>query len=129
MKKMKLLFVFLTFLGVKTSFGQVYEKVYSLSGPEVQNHMNQNKIQAIDILTGVKAHHVVGISGLTLSQKSDLESLLQSNLLIENFIVSEDVKSVSLTSKATFSEEDIKTLLNQLNCSVIGYSISYSVSN
>lgn len=127
MKKMKLLFVFLTFLGVKTSFGQVYEKVYSLSGPEVQNHMNQNKIQAIDILTGVKAHHVVGISGLNVANKSTLESLLSNQPKITTFLINTDATSIVIDSEARFTREELEQILQPLNVVIANYTVDFSI--
>jgi hypothetical protein len=127
MKKIKLLFVFLTFIGVKMSFGQIYEKVYSMSSAEVQNHMNQNKIQAIDILTGVKAHHVVGISGVTVANKSTLESLLSNQPKVLNFQVAADATSVIIDSEARFTREELEQVLQPLNVVILNYAVDFSI--
>jgi NO-binding membrane sensor protein with MHYT domain len=127
MKKYLLLIAFSTVFLTFKSFGQVYEKIYSLSSSEVQNHMNQNKVAGIDILTGVRAHHVIGLTGVGVSQKSALETLLTNDSRVISFVLSEDGTSLVLESQARLTKEEFETLLQPLNGLVIGYAVEYSI--
>lgn len=127
MKKYLLLIAFSTVFLTFSSFGQVYEKIYDLSSPEVQNHMNQNKISGIEILTGVKAHHVIGLGGINISQKSALESLLTNDPRVISFVLSEDATSLVLESQAVLTKEEFQVLIQSLNGIVIGYAAEYSI--
>lgn len=127
MKKYILLFVLGIVFSSTESFGQVYEKIYQLSGTEVQNKMNQNKITGIEILSGVKAHHVIGLSGISVSQKGALETLLNNDDRITSFVLSDDVTSISIESKAVFTKEEFLILLQQLNGTITGYTAEYSI--
>lgn len=127
MKKYILLFVFGIVFSSVESFGQVYEKVYELSGTEVQNKMNQNKMAGIEILSGVKAHQVIGLSGISVSQKGALETLLNNDDRITSFVLSDDVTSIIIESKAVFTKEAFLILLQQLNGTITGYAVEYSI--
>ena len=127
MKKYLLLIAFSTVFLAFKSFGQVYEKIYDLSSSEVQNHMDQNKISGIDILTGVRAHHVIGLAGIGTSQKSALETLLTNDSRVTSFVLSEDGTSLVLESQAVLTKEEFQTLLQSLNGTVTGYAVEYSI--
>ncbi|WP_341902024.1 MULTISPECIES: hypothetical protein [Fluviicola] len=115
--------VFLTF----KSFGQVYEKIYSLAGSEVQNQIDQNKIAGVEILSGVKTHHVIGLTGIGLSQKSALETILTNDSRVISFVLSEDATSLVLDSKAVLTREEFQLLIQTLNGVIAGYTAEYSI--
>lgn len=127
MKKYLLLIAFSTVFLTFKSFGQVYEKIYDLSSSEVQNHMNQNKISGIDILSGVRTHHVIGLTGIGISQKSALETLLTNDSRVFSFVLSEDGTSLVLESQAVLTKEEFQTLLQSLNGTIVGYAAEYSI--
>lgn len=127
MKNYLLLIAFSTVFLTFKSFGQVYEKIYDLAGSEVQNHMNQNKIAGIEILFGVKTHHVIGLAGIGLSQKSALETLLTNDSRVISFVLSEDATSLVLDSKAVLTKEEFQILLQPLNVTITGYAAEYSI--
>lgn len=115
--------VFLTF----KSFGQVYEKIYSLAGSEVQNQIDQNKIAGVEILSGVKTHHVIGLTGIGLSQKSALETILTNDSRVISFVLSDDATSLVLDSKAVLTREEFQLLIQTLNGVITGYTAEYSI--
>nr|WP_294859388.1 hypothetical protein [uncultured Fluviicola sp.] len=127
MKKYLLLIAFSTVFLTFKSFGQVYEKIYDLAGSEVQNHMDQNKIAGVEILSGVKTHHVIGLTGIGLSQKSALETILTNDSRVISFVLSEDATSLVLDSKAVLTREEFQILLQQLNGTITGYTAEYSI--
>lgn len=127
MKNYLLLIAFSTVFLTFKSFGQVYEKIYDLAGSEVQNHMNQNKIAGVEILSGVKTHHVIGLAGIGLSQKSALETILTNDSRVISFVLSEDATSLVLDSKAVLTREEFHILLQQLNGTITGYTAEYSI--
>jgi hypothetical protein len=127
MKKIVLLITFGLALCSFQSFGQVYEKIYELSGPAVQNKMNQNKIDGVEILLGVKTHHVIGLAGISVSQKGALETLLTNDTRITSFVLSDDVTSLVLDSQAVFTKEEFAVLIQSLNGVITGYTAEYSI--
>lgn len=127
MKKFILLIGFSLALSTFECFGQTYEKIYALSTAEVQNKMNQNKISGIDILTDVKAHHVIGLAGIGVSQKSALENLLGNDTRVISFVLSEDGHSLVLDSQAAFTKEEFELVLQTLNGIITGYTVNYSI--
>ncbi|MDF3027150.1 MAG: hypothetical protein K0S23_1457 [Fluviicola sp.] len=127
MKKIVLLITFSLALCSFQSFGQVYEKIYELSGSAVQNKMNQNKIDGVDILSGVKAHHVIGLSGISVSQKGALETLLTNDARITSFVLSDDVTSIIIESQAVFTKEEFAALIQTMNGVITGYAAEYSI--
>lgn len=127
MKKYILLFVFGIVFSSIDSFGQVYEKVYELSGTEVQNHMNQNKIAGVDILSGVKAHQVIGLAGIGVSQKTSLETILNNDGRVISFVLSEDATSLVLESQAVLTKEEFTALIQVINGVITGYAVEYSI--
>lgn len=127
MKKYLLLIAFSTVFLAFESFGQVYEKIYSQAGSEVQNHMNQNKISGIDILSGVRTHHVIGLAGIGISQKSALETLLTNDSRVFSFVLSEDAMSLVLESQAILTKEEFQALIQTLNGIITGYAAEYSI--
>lgn len=127
MKKIVLLITFGLALCSFQSFGQVYEKIYELSGSTVQNKMNQNKIDGIDILSGVKAHHVIGLAGISVSQKGALETLLTNDARITSFVLSDDVTSIIIESQAVFTKEEFAALIQTINGVITGYAAEYSI--
>lgn len=89
--------------------------------------MNQNKVAGIDILTGVRAHHVIGLAGIGISQKSALETLLTNDSRVISFVLSEDGTSLVLESQARLTKEEFETLIQPLNGLVTGYAVEYSI--
>lgn len=81
----------------------------------------------IDILTGVKAHHVIGLSGIGTSQKTALEASLTNDPRVFSFVLSEDGTSVIIESKAVFTKEEFQILLQPLNGTITGYAAEYSI--
>lgn len=127
MKKYILLFAFGIVFSSFESFGQVYEKIYELSGSEVQNKMNENKIAGIAILSGVKAHHVIGLAGIGISQRAALETILNNDARIISFVLSEDATSLVLESQAVLTKEEFAALIQTMNGIITGYTAEYSI--
>ena len=110
------------------SYGQTYESIYAVSTPEVQQKMNQNKMAGVAILTAIQTHHTIGISGVSVSQKAELENLLSTHPEILSFSVSEDATSVLIESQATFTRETFVQLTEPLNPAILGYSATYTTN-
>lgn len=89
--------------------------------------MNENKIAGIDILSGVKAHHVIGITGVGLSQRATLETILNNDPRITSFILSEDGTSLVLESQAVLTKEEFATLIQTINGVITGYAVEYAI--
>jgi hypothetical protein len=128
MKKNTFLVAFILIFSTFDSFGQVYEKIYELSSIDIQNKINQNKISGINILTGIQTHHVIGLSGISLNQRSLLENILDGNNQIITYILNDDATSVIIESKAWLTKEDFVTMIQPLNVIITGYSAEYYIN-
>lgn len=127
MKKNFILLSFILIASTATSFGQVYEKIYAESDETVQNKLNENKMNGIDILTGVVAKHTIGLTGLNISQRAAFENQLSGTSDILSYTISSDLSSVIIESKASYTREMIESVLQAFNISITGYSSNYSV--
>lgn len=127
MKKLILLIGFSLTISTFECLGQSYEKVYELSSAEVQTKMNENKISGIDILSGIKTTHIIGISGIGLSRKDDFKKHLDKETHFLSYILSEDATSLILETQATYTKEDINQLVSLLNGQITGYTAEYSL--
>lgn len=127
MKKIVLLITLSLVFCSFESVGQVYEKIYELSGSAVQDKMNQNKRDGIEILSGVKAHHVIGFTGISVSQRGALETLLTNDARITSFVLSDDVTSIVLESHAAFTKEEFAALIQSMNGIITGYAAEYTI--
>lgn len=81
----------------------------------------------IDILTGIKTHHVIGLSGIGASQRTALETSLTNDSRITSFVLSEDGTSIIIESQAVFTKEEFQTILQPLNGTITGYAAEYSI--
>ena len=127
MKKYALLCTVAISLLGNWSFGQVYEKIYELADVQVQQRMNQNKMDGIDILSDINAHEVIGLSGIGVAQKTALENLLAADSRISAYTVSADVTSVILDANASLTKEEFMTLIQPLSGTVVGFTVNYSI--
>jgi hypothetical protein len=128
MKKYTILVAFILVFSNFDSFGQVYEKIYELSSLDVQDKINQNKISGINILAGIQTHHVIGLSGISLSQRSALESIINGDSQVISYILNDDVTSVIIESKASLTKESFIIMIQPLNALITGYSAEYYIN-
>ena len=128
MKKNTILIAFILVFSNFDSFGQLYEKIYEISSIDIQNKINQNKISGINILTGIQTHHVIGLSGISLAQRSALENIINGNTQVVSFILNEDATSVIIESKASLTKEDFVIMIQPLNAIITGYSAEYYIN-
>src|SRR5690554_8034145 len=71
--------IFIMLATIGATYSQVYESVYENSNSEVRAKLDQNKIQGIDILTGVFAQHNIKLSAIDNNGKTELTNLLNEN--------------------------------------------------
>jgi hypothetical protein len=128
MKKNTILIAFILVFSNFDSFGQLYEKIYEISSIDIQNKINQNKISGINILTGIQTHHVIGLSGISLAQRSALENIINGNTQVVSFILNEDATSVIIESKASLTKEEFVIMIQPLNAIITGYSAEYYIN-
>lgn len=127
MKKNTLIVALLLSFTSFETFSQSYEEIYAVANQEVQSRIDQNKIQGINILTGVVSNHTVGFTGVGFSQKENLENKLQNIDSIISFELNSDNTSVIIQSTPDFTKETIQSILNDFQSTITGYNISYSV--
>lgn len=111
------------------SYGQHYSDVYAVANEDIRFKMDANKILGVDILSGVKATHIVGISGLTEGQKAQFEALLTNNTQVTEFNLSGDLKSLTLETSAHVYRTQVEEILNQFNLILTGHSVAYSLND
>lgn len=110
------------------SFGQLYESIYANSGTEVQMKIDQNKIAGIDMLNGLKSFHIIGMTGLSTTQKNQLESILNNSDKVISLTIKSDLSSIFIETFASVTREEIETQLSSLNIVLTGYSVEYSIN-
>lgn len=110
------------------AFSQSYEEIYAVASQEVQSRIDQNKIQGINILTGILSQHTIGFTGVGFSQKENLEEKLNENENIYSFQISDDNTSITIQSSPLFTKESFEELLNNFQAAITGYSVNYTVN-
>lgn len=125
MKKITLLIALTFVLNSLDSFGQLYESVYATSNDAIRSKIDQNKIAGLDKLSGINADHLIGIVGLSISQKHEIESMMTANSNIISFVFHDDLNSIFLKSYANLTKLDIEAFLNTFNITITGYSVEY----
>jgi len=109
------------------SSAQIYEKIYTESSIEVQNKMNQNKVNGIDILSDIIAVHHFGIIGLNSTPKKELYKILGNENAFELISISEDLTDINILSNARFTKQNIETLFSNLSINIVSYKVEYKI--
>ena len=109
------------------SSAQIYEKIYAESSIEVQNKINQNKVNGIDILSEVIAIHHFGIIGLNLVSNQEFDKILRKEKSLEIISINEDLTNVKISSNAYFNKQNIEALFSNLSVKIVGYEVNYKI--
>ena len=109
------------------SSAQIYEKIYAESSIEVQNKINQNKVNGIDILSEVIAIHHFGIIGLNLVSNQEFDKILRKEKSMEIISISEDLTNIKISSNAYFNKQNIEALFSNLSVKIVGYEVNYKI--
>ena len=109
------------------SSAQIYEKIYAESSIEVQNKINQNKVNGIDILSEVIAIHHFGIIGLNLLSNQEFDKILRKEKSLEIISINEDLTNIKISSNAYFNKQNIEALFSNLSVKIVGYEVNYKI--
>jgi hypothetical protein len=109
------------------SSAQIYEKIYAESSIEVQNKINQNKVNGIDILSEVIAIHHFGVIGLNLVSNQEFDKILRKEKSLEIISISEDLTNIKISSNAYFNKQNIEALFSNLSVKIVGYEVNYKI--
>jgi len=88
--------------------------------------MNENKMNAVDVLSDIEAKHILVVSGMSISSKSELATAL-TNENIYSFEISDDMKIIKLSSKATFKNTSIKAIFTSFGGEINGQTTTYII--
>ena len=125
---MKILFtLFFAVIINHFSSAQIYEKIYAESSIEVQNKINQNKVNGIDILSEVIAIHHFGIIGLNLVSNQEFDKILRKEKSLEIISINEDLTNIKISSNAYFNKQNIEALFSNLSVKIVGYEVNYKI--
>lgn len=125
---MKILFtLFFAVIINHFSSAQIYEKIYAESSIEVQNKLNQNKVNGLYILTDVIAIHHFGIIGLNLASIQEFDKILRNEKSVEIISISEDLTDIKISSNARFTKQNIETLFSNLSMKIVSYEVTYKI--
>ena len=125
---MKILFtLFFAVIINHFSSAQIYEKIYTESSIEVQNKINQNKVNGIDILSEVIAIHHFGVIGLNLESNQEFDKILREEKSVEIISISEDLTNIKISSNAYFNKQNIEALFSNLSVKIVGYEVNYKI--
>ena len=122
-----LLTLFFSVIVYHFSSAQIYEKIYAESSIEVQNKINQNKVNGIDILSEVIAIHHFGIIGLNLVSNQEFDKILRKEKSLEIISISEDLTNIKISSNAYFNKQNIEALFSNLSVKIVGYEVNYKI--
>jgi hypothetical protein len=129
MKKNNLIVALILSFSSFQAFSQSYEEIYAVAGQEVQSRIDQNKIQGINILTGIVSNHTVGFTGVGFSQKENLQEKLSEQENVFSFQINDDNTSITIQSSPLFTKENFEQLLNNFQATITGYSVNYTVND
>ena len=122
-----LLTLFFSVIVYHFSSAQIYEKIYAESSIEVQNKINQNKVNGIDILSEVIAIHHFGVIGLNLASNQEFDKILREEKSVEIISISEDLTDIKISSNARFTKQNIETLFSNLSLKIVSYEVTYKI--
>lgn len=125
-KQFLLLFTAFSFTAIN-GFSQSYEVIYTNCSDEVKSKIDQNKIDGINILSGIHSVQTIGISGLGLSQTINIEQQLSDREDIISFNLNEDNTSISIVSLPSFTKDSFKEILDMFQAVVTGYSVNFII--
>lgn len=128
MKKNNLIVALILSFSSFQAFSQSYEEIYAVASQEVQSRIDQNKIQGINILTGLVSNHTIGFTGVGFSQKENLQELLNEQENVFSFQANDDNTSITIQSTPLFTKESFEELLNNFQATITGYSVNYTVN-
>ncbi len=127
MKKRKHLLLLLFSILSLEGFSQSYEVIYSLCSQEVKTKIDQNKIDGIEILTGIWSHQTIGLSGLNSTQKDELTSILSKRKEIQTIKINSENNLMNIVSTPKITKEVLKDVLEQFNLIITGYTVNYEL--
>ena len=125
-KHFLLLFAALSFTTIN-GFSQSYEVIYSNCSVEVKSKIDQNKIDGINILSGIESVQTIGISGLGLSQTSAIEQVLSTTDDIISFNLNQDNTSILIVSLPSFTKDSFQEILDTFQAVITGYSVNFTI--
>jgi len=128
MKIFKILTLTILASCASNGYSQVYEAVYDVASSQVQTKMNENKMQGIDILSGVESNFVIGLTGILGNEKSAFIALLDSDEKIINYTLSEDNSSISIHSTANFTIENFLQKLSTTSGVITGSNVVFVIN-
>jgi hypothetical protein len=125
-KNILLLFTALSFTALN-GFSQSYEVIYMTCSEEVKSKIDQNKIDGINILSGIQSVQTIGISGLGLSQTINIGQQLSAREDIISFNLNNDNTSISIVSLPSFTKDSFKEILDSFQAVITGYSVNFII--
>jgi hypothetical protein len=94
---------------------------------EVKSKIDQNKIDGINILSGIQSVQTIGISGLGLSQTINIGQQLSAREDIISFNLNNDNTSISIVSLPSFTKDSFKEILDSFQAVITGYSVNFII--
>jgi hypothetical protein len=128
MKKKNLIVALILSFSSFQAFSQSYEEIYAVASEEVQSRIDLNKMQGLNILTGILSNHTIGYTGVGFSQKESLQEKLSEQENIFSFQLNDDNTSITIQSSPLFTRESFEELLNNFQASITGYSVVFTVN-
>lgn len=125
-KRILLLFTALSFTALN-GFSQSYEVIYTTCSDEVKSKIDQNKVDGINILSGIQSVQTIGISGLGLSQTKNIGQQLSAREDIISFNLNNDNTSISIVSLPSFTKDSFKEILDSFQAVITGYSVNFII--
>lgn len=127
MKNTIFLILLALFLFSFEGYSQSYEIIYMTANQEIQSKIDQNKIDGIEILTGIWSHQKIGLSGLNSTQRDNLIALISRNKEIQTIKINNENNLLNIVSTPKITKDVLKDILDQFNVNITGYSVDYEL--
>lgn len=118
------------FFGIVTffnnAFGQKYYEIYPLAPVEVQNKMNENKINQVNILDGIYSHHKITTSTPLSSNVEVTLEPLKENPEIISIELKGDSQTFYIICNSTFTTNEILEFFKESGLTIIHKEVEYS---
>ena len=94
----------------------------------VQSKMDSNKVDGIDIYSGIQCHFQIELVNLQATEKVGLLTLLESDSKIMTFSIDNNNSTLTATTNGNYTIKDFKAHVKTTAASIQNYTATYDVS-
>lgn len=111
---------------ISNSYGQKYYEIYPLAPIEVQNKMNENKMNQISILEGIYSHHTLTCSSPLFQNKEALLIELKERKEIIYVDLKSDSQTIYVVCNSTLTTNELLDYFTEKGLTIVHRNVIYS---